>query len=88
MRVISFFIGIGNVPLSPGDKRGQNVPRGQFCPQGTILSPGDNFVPRGQFCPQGDNFLEFCPFVPEIAKFVPFSGDKFGDIAKINFVPK
>jgi hypothetical protein len=65
MRVISFFIGIGNVPLSPGDKMSP----------GTILS-------------LGDNFLEFCPFVPEIAKFVPFYGDKFGDISKINFVPK
>ena len=34
-------------PFVPRGQKGTKCPRGQFCPQGTILSPGDNFVPRG-----------------------------------------
>ena len=83
--------------LSPGDK-GTNL--GTNSPVIPMLCPPWTKCPQGQFCPQRqicplgtilspmDNILEFCPFVPCIAKFVPFYGDKFGDIAKIQFCPQ
>ena len=46
----------------------------------TILSPQTILSSRGTILSPGDNILEFCPFVPCIAKFVPFYGDKFGDL--------
>ena len=90
-------------------------PKWQFCPERTILSPGDNIL---EFChfvlcttkPVSiggrssrlktfagiDSTCCFC-FVGNysadwyrlrsIAKFVPFYGDKFGDMAKIQFCP-